>query len=133
MRFLRATVAAIGLTLLNPAAIAQAPDDEGWPVGEIVLGKYNAGKYTEVIAEAPAALAAEPWNAELRLAFANSLQWSGREWEALAHYRLLLDTDLAVEGRMGLANGLSWSGRMREAVPHYKELVYGPKAGEAKL
>ena len=133
MRFLRASVAAIGLTLLNLTAIAQVSDDEGWPVGERVLGKYKAGKYAEVVAEGPAALTAEPWNAELRLAYANSLQWSGREWEAIDQYRLLLDTELAVEGRLGLANGLAWSGRMREAVPHYQALVYGPKAGEAKL
>src|SRR5258706_7343402 len=81
-------------------AIAQAPNDEGWPVGERVLGQYKAGKYAEVMAQGPAALAAEPWNAELRLALANALLWSGHEWPAIEHYRLLLDTEFAAEARL---------------------------------
>src|SRR5258706_9920094 len=133
MRFLRASVAAIGLSLINLTAIAQAPADEGWPAGERVIGKYKAGKYAEVIAEGPAALESEPWNAELRLALANALLWSGQEWPAIEHYRLLLDGDFAAEARLNMANGLAWSGRMAEAVPHYQMLLAGPKADEAKL
>lgn len=134
MRLLRASVAAIGLALLSPGAVAQAPGpDEGWPAGERVLGKYKAGRYAEVIEEGPAALQAEPWNAELRLALANSLLWAGREWPAIEHYRLLLDTEYRDEARLNLANGLAWSGRMAESLPEYRILLSTPKRDEAKL
>ena len=133
MRLLRAGLAAIGLAVLSLGAIAQSSDDEGWPAGERVLGKYRAGHYAEVIAEGPAALDSEPWNAQLRLALANSLLWAGREWPAIEHYQQLLDNDYGVEARLNMANALAWSGRMLEAIPHYKMLLAGPKAGEAKL
>jgi len=130
----RASLAAIVLSVASLAVFAQVPSpDEGWPTGERVLGKYRAGRYAEVIAEAPATLRAEPWNNELRLAYANSLLWTGREWDAIEEFRPLLETDLGVDARLGMANGLAWSGRMSEAIPHYQRLVDGPKGDEAKL
>lgn len=137
MRFLRAGVAVLGLALLSGSADAQVPardPDEGWPVGERVLTKYKAGRYAEVTAEGPAAIEAEPWNAELRLALANSYLWTMREWEAIEHYRALLDNPRhATDARIGIANTLAWSGRMHEAIPHYELALSSPKAGEAKL
>lgn len=129
----RACLAAIGLAAFNPVALAQTGADEGWPLGERLLGKFKAGKYAEVVAEGPAGLKAEPWNQELRLALANSLLWTGHEWTAVETFRVLLGTELDAEARLGMANGLAWTGRMAQAVPHYQALRDGPKAGEAKL
>ena len=134
MRFVRAGVAALGLALMSGAVSAQGPDpDEGWPVGERVMTKYKAGRYAEVAAEGPAALEAEPWNADLRLAVANSFLWLGQEWPAIEHYEKLLSSEHANEARVGIGNSLAWSGRMHEAIPHYQQALTGPKAGEAKL
>lgn len=131
---LRAAVAAIGLALSSSIAAAQAPAaDEGWPPGEQLIGKFKAGQYAEVIAQAPATLRAEPWNHELRLAYANSLLWNGGEAAAIEQFRLLLDTELAVDARLGLANALAWSGRLADSIPHYRMLLDSPKADEAKL
>src|SRR6187402_1531601 len=119
MCFLRAGVAVLGLALLSGSADAQVPardPDEGWPLSERVMTKYKAGLYAEVTAEGPAALAAEPSNAQLRLALANSYLWTMHEWEAIEHYRLLLDDPhYGTDARIGVANTLAWSGRMHEA------------------
>jgi hypothetical protein len=132
---LRACVAVIGLALTTFAAVAQNPAaDEGWPAGEHVLSKFKAGKYAEVIAEAPRTLQAEPWNNELRLAYATSLLWSGREWEAVGQFRMMLDTEFGPQARMGMANGLAWTGRPALAIPQYRLLLDDPAlGGEAKL
>ena len=137
MRLLRAGVAVLGLVLISGVADAQAPardPDEGWPRGEHVLTKYKAGRYMEVTQEGPAAVAAEPWNQELRLALANSYLWTMQEWQAIEHYQALLDSpQYATDARIGIANTLAWSGRMTEAIPHYEMALSGPKGGEAKL
>ena len=136
MHFLRAGVAALALALVSGASSAQAPapdPDEGWPASERVMTKYKAGKYAEVTAEAPAALAAEPYNVDLRLALANSYLWTNQEWPAIEQYQKLLDTQYATEARIGIANTLAWSGRMNEAIPYYEQALSGPKGGEAKL
>jgi tetratricopeptide (TPR) repeat protein len=136
MLSLRAGAAVLGLALMSGAASAQAPardPDEGWPVGERVMTKYKAGRYAEVIAEGPAAVQAEPWNADLRLALANSYLWSNQEWPAIELYQGLLDGPYATEARIGIANSLAWSGRMHEAIPHYELALAGAKGGEAKL
>jgi len=133
MRLLRAGVA-LGLALMSGAAAAQAPDpDEGWPAGERLMTEYKAGRYAEVAARGPAVLEAEPWNAELRLAVANSFLWISQEWPAIEHYEKLLDGPFATEARVGIANSLAWSGRMHESIPHYQLALTGKKAGEAKL
>jgi len=136
MHFLRAGVAALAFALVGGAASAQDPvrdPDEGWPAGERVMTKYKAGRYAEVAAEAPAALAAEPYNVDLRLALANSYLWTGQEWPAIEQYQKLLDTQYATEAQIGIGNTLAWSGRMNEAIPYYKLALGGPKGGEAKL
>lgn len=130
---LRACLAVIGLALAGPVAIAQTAADKDWPASEVVMGKFNAGRYAEVIAESPAVLAAEPWNHDLRLAYANSLLWTGQEWAAVGQFRLLLETGLATEARLGMGNGLAWTGRMAEAMPYYDALLSTRKSGEAKL
>jgi hypothetical protein len=132
---LRAWLAGIGLALTASAAIAQTPAaDEGWPAGEHVIGKFKAGKYAEVIAEAPRTLQAEPWNNELRFAYATSLLWSGREWDSVYQFRLLLDSEIGPQARLGMANGLAWTGRPAEAIPHYRMLLGDARlGGEAKL
>ncbi|MGE5616515.1 MAG: tetratricopeptide repeat protein [Bacillota bacterium] len=138
VHFLRACAAALAaslfaVTFLAASALAQAPEDLGWPKSEQLIGKYKAGKYAEVVAEAPAAIRAEPWNNELRLAYAQSLLWSGHEWESVEQFRALLDTEYAIDARLGLANGYAWSARPAQAVPHYRALVGGPRSDEAKL
>ena len=129
---LRGLVTATALAVCALAANAQTSPDEGWPAGERVMTKYKAGNYAEVIAQAPDALRGEPWNHELRLAYANSLTWSNREWPAAEQYRMLLDTEVGVDARLGLANALAWSGRMKESLPHYRLLFATKHAGEAK-
>jgi tetratricopeptide (TPR) repeat protein len=138
VHFLRACAAALAaslfaLTFLAASAAAQGPAEEGWPASERLITKYKAGKYAEVIAEAPAALRAEPWNNELRLAYAQSLLWGGHEWESVEAFRPLLDSEYAVDARLGMANGYAWSGRLADAIPHYRAVVGGPKGDEAKL
>jgi tetratricopeptide (TPR) repeat protein len=96
------------------------------------MTEYRAGHTAAVIEGAPAALKAEPWNRELRLAYANSLVWSGHEWASVEQYEMLLGTELEVDARLGLANALAWTGRMSESVPHYKMLLESKHKGEAK-
>jgi hypothetical protein len=131
---LRACVAAAGLALTSLGAHSQTPAaDEGWPAGEQLVSRFKAGKYAEVIAGAPRTLQAEPWNNELRLAYATSLLWSGRESDAVEQFRMLLNTELGVDARLGLANALAWSGRAAESLPHYRLLLDGPQGSEARL
>ncbi len=132
-RFLRALLAATSFCLLGGNAFAQASPDAGWPASERLMSEYKAGRYASVIAEAPTVLQSEPWNNELRLAYAYSLLWTGREWPALEQFGRLLDTDVGVDARLGLANGLAWAGRMSESLPHYSRLAGTQHAGEAKL
>jgi len=132
-RLKRGLAAAIALSLCAFAAQAQSPSaDTGWPAGEALMSQYRAGNLAAVIQGAPATLAAEPWNHELRLAYANALTWSGREWQAVAEYEMLLGTELEIDGRLGLANALAWTGRMSDSIPHYQRLLEGKHAGEAK-
>ena len=96
------------------------------------MSAYRAGNYTEVIKGAPATLAAEPWNNELRLAYAYSLIWSGREWQSTAEFEKLIGTEVEVDARLGLANSYAWTGRLGESLPHYRLLAGTKHAGEAK-
>src|SRR5262249_8542008 len=73
-----------------------------------------------------------PWNTELRLAYAQALTWTGREWQSVEQFEMLIGTDREVDGRLGLANALAWTGRMSEAIPHYRLLAGTKHAGEAK-
>jgi hypothetical protein len=131
-RPVRGLAAAIALSLCAPLAHAQSPADAGWPVSEGLMTEYRKGNLPPLVAGAPEALKAEPWNKDLRLAYANSLTWSGKEWSAVEHYEMLLGTDLEVDARLGLANALAWTGRLSESLPHYKMLLEGKHAGEAK-
>jgi tetratricopeptide (TPR) repeat protein len=133
LRGLAAATVVSAYALAADMPVSVSPD-EGWPIGERVLSKYKAGKQKEVVVEGEAALAKEPWNNELRYAYANSLLWNGREWDATPQYRMLLETEYAVDARLGLANSLAWTGRMTEALPHYQMIVNDPKVGgEARL
>lgn len=130
--FVRGFIGATALCV-SVLALAQSAADDGWPSSERLLTQFRAGNYATVIAEAPATLRNEPWNNELKLAYASSLLWTGREWEATPLFEGLLGTEVAVEARLGLANALAWSGRMSDALPHYRRLAGTPKGDEAKL
>src|SRR4029078_10757884 len=119
----RGLAAALALSLCALAAHAQVTPDTGWAARRGFRSAYRAGNYTEVIQGAPATLAAEPWNNELRLAYAYSLIWSGREWQSTAEFEKLRGTEVEVDARLGLANSYAWTGRLGESLPHYRLLT----------
>lgn len=117
------------------AAAANDPDAD-WPPSERLLGQFAAGRYDEVLRTAPALLAEEPDNTELRRILADSLLWSGRAWAASCQYRPLLTPDglpPEPETELHLAHSLAWSGRMAAAVPHYSAQLNGKQAHEARV
>jgi tetratricopeptide (TPR) repeat protein len=128
----RGLAAAIVLSLCAATAGAQVTPDTGWPASEGLMSQYRSGNYAAVIAGAPATLNAEPWNNELRLAYAYSLIWSGREWDSTDEFMKLIGTEVEVDARLGLANSYAWTGRMSESLPHYRALLNTKHRGEAK-
>jgi tetratricopeptide (TPR) repeat protein len=140
MRGLR-TIAAVVIQCLGVgwmlcAAFAQAApviEDEDWPLGSRLLDSFAAGHYARVVAEGPKALEQEPDNDALRLAYANSLLWTGQTWNSAEHFQKLVGTAQDQTARLGLAHALSWTGRMAQAIPFYESLLDGPVAHDARL
>lgn len=127
-------LALAGLLLLAfQAHAAPTTEDTDWPLSSRLIDSFSAGDYARVIAESPRVLQNEPHNNELRLAYANSLLWTGSTWSAATQFRQLLGSEQDGEARLGLANALAWSGRMAESVPYYESLLDGPQAKEARL
>lgn len=127
-------IALAGLLFVAFQANAAPPtEDQDWPLSSRLLDSFSAGDYARVITESPRVLRNEPHNNELRLAYANSLLWTGDAWGSAAHFRQLLGSELDTEARLGLANALAWSGRMADSIPYYESLLDGPQEKEARL
>jgi hypothetical protein len=84
---------------------------------------YRESRYAELAAAAPAFLASNTPDDELRLFIANSLAWSNRSKDALAQYEKLRKTDYDNDAVLGIANVNRWSGKDHIAYPLYQELL----------
>jgi tetratricopeptide (TPR) repeat protein len=123
----------LGLSWL-PAPVQAAPqEDQDWPLSSRILDSFSAGNFARVIDDAPRALAAEPHNDELRLAYANSLLWHDQAWQSSEQFHRLLGTALEAQARLGLANSLAWTGRVSESIQHYEKLLTTPLDKPARL
>ena len=123
----------LGLSSLPAPSWSATLEDQDWPLSSRILDSFSAGNYARVIDDAPRALAAEPDNEELRMAYANSLLWHGQAWQSSERFRRLLATSLEPQARLGLANSLAWTGRVFESIQHYEKLLATPLDKPARL
>lgn len=121
------------LSMAPMLGFAAPAEDQDWPLSSRIVDSFSAGDYARVINDAPRALAEEPYNNELRLAYANSLLWSGRAWASSDYFRALVGTSFDPQARLGLANSLAWTGRLAESLQHYEALLGGPSEKQARL
>lgn len=123
----------LGLSSLPSPSLSAPLEDKDWPLSSRILDSFSAGNYARVIDDAPRALAAEPNNEELRLAYANSLLWHEQAWQSSEQFRRLLGSSLDPQARLGLANSLAWTGRVFESIQHYEKLLSTPLDKPARL
>jgi tetratricopeptide (TPR) repeat protein len=87
-----------------------------------LMQAYWDGDYARVAEQGPNVLQRHP-DADLRLAVANSLAWTGRPRDAIELYRALLETELRTEALIGIVSSYRWLGEPSAAVPYMEQAV----------
>jgi tetratricopeptide (TPR) repeat protein len=105
------------------SAQPDVPPPKRKPEQQRIIDLNAASDYRSVGTEGLALMAQEKQDDEVVLIVANSLAWTGRNKEATATYRELINGKYANEANIGLANLQRWSGRDDLAAPIYRTVL----------